>query len=241
MKKITFTSNRVWLNEESLSVPLPASKVLPAWYLQADRFLKEPSGNHYIMPDGGKFPTWKSCPAIYDIMTAGYVYRTPCDIEFFYNSMGTLTAKTADEKYKDFVSPRPEMSQFESPMGYSKAHFAWWADWAVTVPKGYSVLYSQPFNRYDLPFLTTNGIIDNDNINLPGTMPFFIKEGWSGVLPAGTAYAQLIPFKREDWSSDIELEDPDLMYSKNVENFKKYRIPNGGVYQKDVWQRRRYE
>jgi hypothetical protein len=126
-------------------------------------------------------------------------------------------------------------------MGYSKTHFAWWADWAVTVPSGYSVIYSQPFNRYDLPFLTTNGIIDNDNINLPGTMPFFVKEDWSGIIPAGTPYAQLIPFKREDWSSSVELEDPDLMYVKNIENFKKYRVPNGGVYQKDVWQRRRYE
>jgi hypothetical protein len=109
------------------------------------------------------------------------------------------------------------------------------------VPSGYSVIYSQPFNRYDLPFLTTNGIIDNDNINLPGTMPFFVKEDWSGIIPAGTPYAQLIPFKREDWSSSVELEDPDLMYVKNIENFKKYRVPNGGVYQKDVWQRRRYE
>lgn len=89
--------------------------------------------------------------------------------------------------------------------------------------------------------MTVAGIIDNDKINLPGTMPFFIKEGWTGILPAGTPYAQMIPFLREDWKSETTILDEVTIINKNIENSKKYRIPNGGVYQKEVWSKRSYE
>ena len=32
-----------------------------------------------------------------------------------------------------------------------------------------------------------------------GNVPFFIKSGFEGVIPAGTPIAQLIPIKREKW------------------------------------------
>lgn len=241
MKKIKFVSNRLWLNKDSSSVPQPTIKQLPSWYKNADRYAMMPNGEPFQGPDGSKVVTWKACPAIYDVMGTGYVYRTPCDLEFFLSDSGEISVKVLDDQYKDFVSLRPQMPQFQHPIGYQKNHFAWWSDWAVELPSGYSALYSQPFNRFDLPFLTTSGIIDNDNVHLPGTMPFFIIDGWTGVIPAGTPYAQIVPFKREDWSSEIIIEDGQLMYEKNMANSFKYRKPNGGVYQKDVWQRRKYE
>jgi hypothetical protein len=133
------------------------------------------------------------------------------------------------------------MPQFYHPEGYYEYHFAWMPDWAVRVPDGYSVLYVSPFNRYDLPFMTVSGIIDNDKVNLPGSFPFFIKQGWTGILPAGTPYAQLLPFLREDWKSTISIPNISEMTNNNMENSKKYRIPNGGVYKKEVWTRRLYE
>jgi hypothetical protein len=241
MAKIKFISNRAYLTDTGPSTPLPVIKTLPDWYTDADRFAKMPNGDHYIGPDKGKIPTWKSCPALYDIMGSGYVERTPCDIEFYINDSGIISVNFADEKYKDFVHIRPPMPQFQVPFGYHNHHFAWWSEWGVQVPKGYSVLYSQPFNRFELPFLTTSGIIDNDKVNMPGTVPFFIAKDWTGVIPAGTPYMQLFPFKREDWESEIEIEKPSNIYQKNVELSMKYRKPNGGVYQREVWQRRKYE
>jgi hypothetical protein len=190
---------------------------------------------------GGKIPTWKACPAIFDIMGAGYVYRTPCDIEF-YEEGGQIQVKVLDPQKADFIQVRPPMPQFTSPMGYHESHFAWWSDWAVQVPDGYSVLYSQPFNRFELPFLTTSGIIDNDKVNLPGTMPFFIVKGFTGVIPAGTPYAQMLPFKRENWESQVDADVSLVTMSMtNQANSRKYRVPDGGVYQKEVWERRTYE
>lgn len=239
---IKFIKNRPWLTENSDSVPKPTIKTLPDWYRKADRFAIRPdTGEHWQDPMvGGKIPTWKACPAVFDIMGTGYVYRTPCDIEF-YEEGGQIKAKVLDPQSRDFIQVRPPMYQFTAPMGYHESHFAWWSDWAVEVPEGYSVLYTQPFNRFELPFLTTSGIIDNDRVNLPGTMPFFVVKGYTGILPAGTPYAQMLPFKREDWESEIDSKVPYMtMMKNNQENSKKYRMPDGGVYQKDVWTRRIY-
>lgn len=243
-QSIKFVKNRPWLDLESSSLPKPTIKTIPDWYRKADRFAMNPhTGKPWEMPDGsGKIPTWKACPAIFDIMGTGYVYRTPCDIEFYESPTGAIQVRVSDEKNKDFVGVRPAMPQFVAPPGYHEMHFAWWADWAVVVPEGYSVLYTQPFNRFELPFLTTSGIIDNDHVHLPGTMPFFVRKGFTGVIPAGTPYAQMLPFRREDWVSEVDVSvQYEEMMTKNQENSEKYRVPDGGVYQREVWDRRVYE
>ena len=241
MKIIEFISNRYWLTKESKSKPVPISKSMPQWYKEADRFAKKPNGEYWIGPDKGKIPTWKACPAILDILTTGYSLVTPCDIEFFLDDAGQIDVKIEDKRYQDFATRRTPMPQFRHPEGYYNYHFAWMPDWAVKVPDGYSVLYVAPFNRYDLPIMTVSGIIDNDKVNLPGSFPFFVQKGWTGILPAGTPYAQLLPFLREDWNSKIIIPTTSEMMNANVENSKKYRVPDGGVYQKEVWTKRLYE
>jgi len=241
MKIIDFISNRPWLTKNSKSKPVSTSKVIPAWYKKADRFAKNENGEYFLCHQNGKIPTWKACPAILDILTTGYSLVTPCDIEFFLDNAGQIDVKIEDPIYKDFATRRTPMPQFRHPEGYYNYHFAWMPDWAVKVPDGYSVLYVSPFNRYDLPIMTVSGIIDNDKVNLPGSFPFFVQHGWTGILPAGTPYAQLLPFLREDWKSEITIPTASQMMNDNIENSKKYRVPDGGVYQKEVWTKRIYE
>ncbi len=238
--KIKFISNAPWLNKNSSSAPDPAIKNIPNWYKNSDRYVKKPDGTHYEDPhQGGRALSWKSCPAIYDIFGAGYFLKTPCDIEFVENN-GSLMAQVKDYKYQNFIQHRQEMPGFNQPDGYRKQHFAWWPDWAPSVPEGYSILYSQPFNRFDLPFLNTTGIVDNDKIDLPGTVPFFIKDDWSGLIPEGTAYLQLLPFKRDDWECEhVEMSEKEIV-KRNIKNSKKYRVPDGGVYLNQVWEKRKY-
>jgi len=243
-QKIKFVSNRPWLNEESASRPGPIIGTLPDWYRKADRFVMNPkTGKPLEAPNGkGKIPTFKACPALFDVMGSGYAYKTPCDIEFFEDAAGNIQGKVLNAQYKDFLQERFPMPQFFHPRGYHEKHFAWWADWAVELPEGYSALYTQPLNRFELPFLTTSGIVDNDKVHLPGTMPFFILMGFTGILPAGTPYSQIIPFKREHWVSEVVVSLTfQEMKAKNLENSAKYRKPDGGIYQKEVWERRKYE
>lgn len=237
--KIKFISNRPWLNSQSKSNPEPATKYLPEWYKSADRYYKSPDGSCPIDHDGGKIPTWKACPAIYDILSTGYVLKTPCDIKFIEQGE-YLIAEISDPFYQDFIQYREPMPGFEQPIGYRDRHFAWFPDWAPSVPNGYSILYSQPFNRFDLPFLNTSGVVDNDSVDVPGTMPFFIRDGWTGIIKSGTPYMQMLPFKRDDWESEhIFLDEKDIV-RRNLKNSKIYRKPGGGVYLNETWTRRKY-
>lgn len=238
---IKFISNRFHLNKNSASVPEPASKLIVDWYKKANRFALDENNEYKVAPDGGKVPTWKACPAVFDVMMTGYMLKTPCDIEFYLNDKNKISVKVEDVKCHDFCTPRDPLPEFYQPDGYYLDHFAWFIDWGIELPPGYSALYLTPMNRFDLPFINTVGIIDNDKVHLSGSLPFFIREGWTGVIPAGTPYVQILPFKRENWKSEIFIEDPKILPKKNIENTKKYRVPDGGVYKNEVWEKRIYE
>jgi hypothetical protein len=243
-KQIKFVANRPWLKEDSTSRPRPIVRTIPDWYRNADRFALDPAtGKPAQLPDGGgKIPTWKACPAVFDIMGSGYTYLTPCDIEFFEDTSGRIQARVLDPQHQNFLLSGDALARFANPPGYHARAFAWWPDWAVELPPGYSALYTHPLNRFELPFLTTNGIVDNDQDLLPSTMPFFFVEGMTGVLPAGTPYAQIIPFRREDWVAEYDCSlSVDEMEAKNKANSARFRQPDGGIYQREVWERRKYQ
>ncbi len=242
-RKIRFVSNRPWLTEKSKSRPGPVLKTIPDWFRKASRFIKNPeTGLPVLKEDGSRMSNWKACPAVFDIMSSGYTYKTPCDIEFYEDAQGNIQARVLDPQHQSLVQERMPLDRFPPPQGFHAKHFAWWADWAVELPEGYSALYTQPFNRFELPFWTMGGIVDNDKVHLPGTMPFFFMKGVTGIVPAGSPYAQIIPFKREHWlaeyDTDISAEEID---AKNRANAEKYRRPNGGVYFREVWERRKYQ
>jgi len=51
-----------------------------------------------------------------------------------------------------------------------------------------------------------------------------------------------LPFKRENWQAEFDDSiEYEKLVEKNMKNSEKYRVPNGGVYQKKVWERRKYE
>jgi hypothetical protein len=249
-----FRPFRPWLNKESKSAPSPTQSVTPQWYKDADTFAKTPNGEYHkatkevcpiakegTVDDYGKIPTWKSCPAILDAFSTGYVLKTPCELTFYKNAQGIIDVKLQNTQYQDFCTARPPMPQFEHPRGYYQHHFAWFADWGLELPEGYSALFMTPMNRFDLPFLNTTGIVDSDKVHLLGSFPFFVIDGWEGTIPAGTPYLQIIPFKREDWEHKIEVFEQSKMYSTMTENSSFYRQPDGGVYKNKVWSRRKYK
>lgn len=255
VNKIIFRSFRYWLNKESFSIPTTTQSVIPKWYKDAERFSKDSITKQYhkaskqVCPfpkegttdDYGLIPTWKACPAIMDSFMTGYVFKTPCDITFFKDFNGKIDVKVHDERHVDFCTKRFPMPEFEHPKGYYKEHFAWMPDWGIEVPEGYSCLYITPMNRFDLPFLNTTGIVDNDKVCISGTFPFFIINEWEGTIPAGTPYMQIIPFKREDWNHNIEFLQQKEIYDRMIANMKFYRQPDGGIYKNKVWSKRKYD
>jgi hypothetical protein len=96
-QKARFISNKSWMakNYKSLSTPVPSSKSLPEWYINADRYAKDPEGKYYKEPDNGKVLTWKSCHAFFDAMISGYMVNTPCDVEFYLNKENKIVLNVA--------------------------------------------------------------------------------------------------------------------------------------------------
>jgi len=254
LNKIIFKSQNPLLEKSDISVPSPAQRHIPKWYKDADRFAKNPHTNEYIkaskevcpvakegtVDDYGKIPTWKACPSIMDSFLTGYFLKTPCDIKFFKNINGFIDVEVSDSKHKNFCTRRFPMPQFKNPHGFYEDHFAWFSPWGLKLPEGYSALYMTPMNRFDLPFLNTVGIVDNDKLTFLGSFPFFLAKDWEGTIPAGTPYMQILPFKREDWEHEVEINNAEEIY---IEVTKKniFRKPDGGVYKNEVWSKREYK
>jgi hypothetical protein len=240
MNKIIFHSNREYNLHIKDYYPESTYKVIPKWYSEADKYIKNPNTEEYALNyDGEKMPSFKACPAILDFFISGYVIKTPCDL-FFYEKNGIMKVKSP-EGYEDFCATRPPMPGFIVPNGYIESPFHWYPSWSPELPDGYSAIYLNPVNRYDLPFMTVSGIIDNDKLKTPGLMPFFLQKNFKGLIPAGTPFVQIIPFKREDWESELKIHNQEEIINRFAESSKEFRKPGGDVYKKYFWSRRKYK
>src|SRR3546814_11464724 len=71
--------------------------------------------------------------------------------------------------------------------------------WAIEPEDGWSILYTHPMNRFDLPYRTITGLVDNDRYHdvfthIPAV---WIDPDFTGTLPAGTPIAQCVPTRRQ--------------------------------------------
>jgi hypothetical protein len=233
--QIKFSSTKKWIDDNHISYPEPSIKNMPDWYKKAKNFIKDANNNEII--------SWKACPSMMDSYMTGYVLKTPCDINFFINDFGIIDVEVEDKKYKDFCQKREPINShgFFSPQGYYKNHFAWHGYWGIETPEGYSCLFLNPINHFNLPFLNSSGIIDTDKVSVPGSIPFFILEGWTGTIKAGTPYMQVIPFKKENWESLFLKEEYLNEFKKRINLQKVFRkTKRGGEYKKNFWNKKDY-
>jgi hypothetical protein len=106
----------------------------------------------------------------------------------------------------------------------------------VQTPKGYSLLVGHPLNRLDLPFFTLSGVVDADGVLTDGNLPFLLRKGFEGLIPAGTPFAQLIPIKREEW----KLQKDEGLVQVSSDNGK-MAASRMGYYKAKFWQKKKYE
>ncbi len=236
--KITFNSNRIYNSEKT--APLPARKTTPFWFANASKYWTDENNEPLVMPpDNLKGPGFKSCPALHDIFSTGYMFTTPCDVSVFkYEGVPYVQP---EQGFEDFCEIRTHMGEFHYPEGYYRYSYHWYPNWGFTLPEGYSALVVHPINHFELPFLTTAGIIDSDRYGAPGLTPFFIKDGFQGIIPKGTPYAQIIPYKREEWTSEFNLFTNEEMMKRHEAHASIYRTKPGGVYKKQTWVPKKYE
>ena len=189
--------------EASQSPPVSASECLPDWYKKLPRYVNR--SDKPIKSLGQK--DLKTCVPFRDAMITGYMILLPADIEVCIEANGDVDVFHNPQLTFKVVEKRGALTEqnqgygMPNPIGTVPIMFAWGALFGIGTSKSDSVLVTHPLNRNDLPFVTTSGIIDSGFFKVSGNIPFFIKEGFSGVIPKGTPIAQVIPFKRENWIS----------------------------------------
>lgn len=186
--------------EGLLPPPVAAAQGLPDW-------VRTMPAQAYSAVAGGEDDTVKRCPPFIDAMTSGFLIPLFCDVR----------VENGEFTWDCDLPPARGVSFARSPIGLHDAGqvagtplfdpdrflIKFHNLWTIEAPPGWSVLFSHPANRFDLPFTTLTGLVDCDLfhdtwINFPA---WWRDPMFCGVLPKGTPVAQCFPVKRERWEA----------------------------------------
>jgi len=231
--KIVFTD--IYNPEGVLAKPKPASEYIPEWYKNAKAYT-DPSGKKAPTLDGTPYATVKRCMPLWDLMTAGYIIETPYDI---------YVRQTSDGPYFQWGSTEAvafqAMEQFQNHPYSRDINYATRIvhPWSIKTPKGWSILVCEPQHQEPGPLICANGIVDTDEFSLPFNMFFKLRDPkFEGMIPAGTPFIQVIPFKREAWTSELGGKKERAKHTVDVRKFGTVFFDR---YKKFWWQRKEYK
>lgn len=205
MKKID------WLTEDKTIIdfvpqPKAAKNYMPNWYKETPKYYNNNIKMVSVPNLKEKRPnlTMKSCMPFMDTFLMGYIQETWCDLYIIKTEESIEYEWALDPP---IISHRENVSSSELLKNdeFYNIEFEWRQYWIPKLPNGYSMLYTHPLNRTDLPFYSLTGVVDSDVFYTHqngGAHPFYIKKDFVGLIPAGTPMYQMIPIKREKWNSN---------------------------------------
>ena len=229
-KKIKFATE-----QEDLTFPQPSKKYIPVWYKKADKWIGGKPILNNETPEGGN--TVKLCMPFLDSLINGYTVELAEDIQVRRDENNNLVISWHPDLLMLEQRPLDTIQGMPIPKGYENAAFAWKFHFSFQTPKGYSAMVLHPINRHDLPFITVSAIVDSDYIVSDGWMPFFLKDDFEGIIPKGTPFVQIIPFKRDDWES--EKDNTILPIARR--NLNLTRRVLSGYYKLNHWKKKQYK
>ena len=206
------------LSLEVFDKPQKTGNLLPEWYKKTDKYT---DGKISLADNGNPNSTIKACMPVFDMITAGYTITLPADV--YFETDGTVKWST------DLITaveshPKIQFPELDAPDGYRKdIALKFIQPWIIKTPPGYSTMFIHPTYRPDLPFYTLPAIVDTDKHPIMVNFPFFIKEGFTGLIPYGTPIVQMIPFKRDSWKSKFSFS---TVRQADLFQFAKKKIVN---------------
>lgn len=247
MKKIKFIPENDYVLH-NIVPPLPAKNFVPEWYRNGEYYLSKKTGEIVSKNDKDAEGGMKSCAPFLDSMISGYFIVTWADIEVTKNDGENFEWRYVQknpysEEYEEMQMPIRMINErvgkightIPRPHGYSKNHLVFNGQWGIRTPRNWSIWFCHPQNRFDLPFHTTSGFADSDEFWNNGNIPFFIQKDWAGIIPKNTPIAQLIPIKRESWTSYVYKSGMER--AEEVSFKARERI---GYYKSRIWVRKEY-
>jgi hypothetical protein len=196
--------------------PYPAKEHLPNWYKNMPSYNVPPGySERFLSVIGGVSSTSpKMCTPMYDTFATGYIIPLYTDLEVrivndeptIHWRIKTVPVEKHGEGYNYGEGYNSDTdignTGITVPDGYSPIVFKWLNGWDFKTPKGYSCLITDPYANENSPFRAISAIVDTDKISPPILPPFWIKEGFEGIVEKGTPMVQVIPFKRESWKAE---------------------------------------
>jgi hypothetical protein len=217
--------------------PKPAKNYIPDWYKNIPTPVRDGFEFNNNPGDVSNLNI-KACIPFLDAYTHGYIQETWTDIHIKASEDGQTILDYNWAKGPNIIGHRKQSSKFEISNSYYDLELLWEEQWLPKLPKGYSVLYTSPLNRFDLPFRSLDAVIDADNYyhEYKGQYPFYINKNFSGVIPAGTPMYQIIPIKRSDWqSASIKFNEEENR--KRNQEIRKYFFR---AYKNLFWERKNF-
>jgi len=216
--------------------PKPSIKYIPEWYKNIEPFTNGDKKLKFPFSAGMPNVSLKKCVPFLDAISTGYMAILEDDIHVEQvEEEPHIRWRTSEERIT-WHSPE-QFSNFPIPDSYHYMVAKWVNHWTVIVPKNYSVLFSHPSNRVDLPFFTLSGLVNCGDYRNPVQFPFLLKRGFEGIIESGTPICQLHIIKNEKWKTKVMEYDYKRVY-KNNKTFQKTFI---GSYKKNFWSRQSYE
>lgn len=218
---------------EGLSEISPAKFFIPEWYRNQPVEERKASKIKQLPMD----PNFRSCSPFLDSFTLGYMITLPVDIAIMQDKNGPVITWSGTHVEPIIERPTSSNQNLPTPNGFSSKHYAWQIANTLKIPEGYSALITNPLNRLDLPFVTLSGVVDGEMVLHGGNMPVFISSSFEGLIKQGTPIAQVILFKREDWTSEI---DRSILEQSRINEVKSSSVAFGW-YKKDHWKKKSFE
>lgn len=180
----------------------------------------------------------KRCMPVLDSFVDGYYIVTNCDINVKH--VGDKVTFTGENLVREDILEHPiaQLGDMPIPEGYAAWAYKWFNPFTVKTPEGYSCIFTQPFNRPESAFYTLTGIVETDNYFQPVLLPFLIKK-FNGVIPKGTPIVQIIPFKREEYKSTVEIASEEYL-KVQAEESNAFEANRSGKYKKEYRERKQY-
>ena len=222
--------------------PYAAVKKLPQWFLDTEPYSDKTNS---FIPDDGKLyfrnkvsnATFKKCTPLLDAMSAGYIIPLWADVmveqqeknpEIYWKTHQSIFSRHG-ESSKNIIPPT----------GYQNIVFKYNNCWIPQTPKGYSCLITSPLGHNELPFKAIPAIVDTDRSTLELIFPMWVKESFEGIVEKGTPMVQIIPFKRDDWTSTFDHYKDGEYY--NVIEEKNFNSTMVGHYLKNHHSKKKFK
>ena len=185
--------------------PLPANKFLPEWYKKMGRGDLLDSE---LADTAEENVTAKKCPAIQDMLTEGFIL--PMWGNFFFKSIYDEEGNIVNQKW-NISTAKAYGENADAMIGLHTYHQTkGWnvgrtidgtllkiaCPWKFLVPKGYSLLYIDPFYHFRDDIRLLSGLVEADKWGLI-TFPFEFINNDKFMIEAGSPMVQVIPIKRE--------------------------------------------